>query len=109
MTIVFTRSVVVTSAIYSPPCVLTRRIRRTRLRRIGRTAQTWWRSEWVICRRRLDELVFVRVRGRGRPRRQVQLREDVAQVSRHGLFADAEPGGNRAIGGARRDETQYLD
>ena len=52
--------------------------------------------------------VLVRVGGGARPGRNAELREDVAHVPRHGLFADEELGGNGAVRLARSDKANHL-
>src|SRR5215475_14048386 len=58
---------------------------------------------------RSEQLVLVGVRGGGRARRQIEFREDVADVAGDGLLADAQSSRDRPVLGAGGDEAQHFD
>src|SRR5215831_7481926 len=71
---------------------------------------------WCVCgflrlepeRSCSDQVVVVGV-GRGRrPRTQIQLRENIAQVASYGLLADIELSRDLPVGNARCDQSEYL-
>ena len=78
--------------------------------RIGQTTQAQYFSRWVIlCRTTLQQLMLVGVSGGCRSRRYVQFIEDVAQVARHGLFADFQLLRDLAICDSGRHQSQDFD
>src|SRR6185503_3109666 len=62
----------------------------------------------VLCRS-LDDPVLIGVRRGCRPGRQVELREDVAQVSSDRLLAEDEVSGDGTIRSAGRHQPEHLD
>src|SRR5919106_735585 len=67
------------------------------------------RAMWMIlCSGLPSEAVLVGVRGGLGPRRQSQLGEDVADVSRNRLLADEELGRDRAVGLASGHQREHL-
>src|SRR4029078_5515491 len=82
--------------------------------RIGRNAHDWTVGVWVVlCRTSvsagLQKLVLVRVCGRRRARRQIELVEDVAHMTGDGLLADIQPIGDGPVGSTGCNEPEYFD
>ena len=78
-------------------------------RRIGRMTQARNVRRGYFHPCGSQQLVFVGVGGGGGPRGQIELGEDVAEVTGHRLLADGQLGRDGAVGPAGGDEAEDLD
>src|SRR5262245_38442997 len=77
--------------------------------RIGASAAVATRTSTLSCDGRSDKIVVVRVCGRGGPRRDAELGEDVADMTGHGLLTDEALAPDGAVRVAPCEQDEHLE